>query len=286
MNASLDHLMWFHRPFRADEWMLYATDSPSASGARGFNRGMIFSRSGRPPGLGRPGGPDAQDRTTALASPASGGPSTHDSSSDEQAWLRGQSPRRRCCPYLPHPGDDHAGPQARFSRQTTRSVHRARVQSRRLSWFQRPTVCQRHGHDTSLRPCQPIRKTRTHRDIHGTQHGDPGGHARVRCQTVLLDDPAFATTRRRKAPTGSTIAGHDGALPPRGRQAIEASLEPFAQPVGRMEPPGRAQDEGPLWVLLGDSVSQGIGASGSARRATPPSSLNRPAGSRAGNRGG
>lgn len=46
MNASLDHLMWFHRPFRADEWMLYATDSPSASGARGFNRGMIFSRTG------------------------------------------------------------------------------------------------------------------------------------------------------------------------------------------------------------------------------------------------
>lgn len=46
MNASLDHLMWFHRPFRADEWMLYATDSPSASGARGFNRGSIYSRDG------------------------------------------------------------------------------------------------------------------------------------------------------------------------------------------------------------------------------------------------
>ena len=46
MNASLDHLMWFHRPFRADEWMLYATDSPSASGARGFNRGMIHSGDG------------------------------------------------------------------------------------------------------------------------------------------------------------------------------------------------------------------------------------------------
>ena len=46
MNASLDHLMWFHRPFRADEWMLYATDSPSASGARGFNRGQVFSHDG------------------------------------------------------------------------------------------------------------------------------------------------------------------------------------------------------------------------------------------------
>jgi acyl-CoA thioesterase-2 len=44
--ASLDHAMWFHRPFRADEWLLYAQDSPSASGARGFNRGMIFTRDG------------------------------------------------------------------------------------------------------------------------------------------------------------------------------------------------------------------------------------------------
>ncbi len=47
MASSLDHLMWFHRPFRADEWMLYATDSPSASGARGFNRGLVFGRDGR-----------------------------------------------------------------------------------------------------------------------------------------------------------------------------------------------------------------------------------------------
>jgi acyl-CoA thioesterase-2 len=46
MGASLDHLMWFHRPFRADEWMLYAMDSPSASGARGFNRGQVFARDG------------------------------------------------------------------------------------------------------------------------------------------------------------------------------------------------------------------------------------------------
>ncbi len=44
--ASLDHAMWFHRPFRADDWLLYAQDSPSASGARGLNRGQIFSRSG------------------------------------------------------------------------------------------------------------------------------------------------------------------------------------------------------------------------------------------------
>ena len=45
-SASLDHAMWFHRPFRADEWMLYATDSPSASNARGFNRGSVYTREG------------------------------------------------------------------------------------------------------------------------------------------------------------------------------------------------------------------------------------------------
>lgn len=44
--ASLDHSMWIHRPFRADEWLLYAEDSPSASGARGFNRGSLFKRDG------------------------------------------------------------------------------------------------------------------------------------------------------------------------------------------------------------------------------------------------
>jgi acyl-CoA thioesterase-2 len=45
--ASVDHAMWFHRSVRVDEWLLYATDSPSASGARGFSRGSIFSRDGR-----------------------------------------------------------------------------------------------------------------------------------------------------------------------------------------------------------------------------------------------
>ncbi|MBD3649676.1 MAG: acyl-CoA thioesterase II [Pseudomonadales bacterium] len=46
MTASLDHAMWFHRPFRADEWILFAQDSPAASGARGFNRGSMFTRDG------------------------------------------------------------------------------------------------------------------------------------------------------------------------------------------------------------------------------------------------
>ncbi len=44
--ASLDHAMWFHRPFRADDWLLYDQDSPSASGARGFNRGLIYNQAG------------------------------------------------------------------------------------------------------------------------------------------------------------------------------------------------------------------------------------------------
>jgi len=46
MVASLDHAMWFHRPFRCDDWLLYAEDSPSSQGARGFNRGLIFTRDG------------------------------------------------------------------------------------------------------------------------------------------------------------------------------------------------------------------------------------------------
>ena len=44
--ASLDHAMWFHRPFRADEWLLYAQESPSAHGARGFSMGHLFTRDG------------------------------------------------------------------------------------------------------------------------------------------------------------------------------------------------------------------------------------------------
>lgn len=45
--ASLDHAMWFHRPVELDDWLLYAQDSPSASGARGMTRGNLFSRDGR-----------------------------------------------------------------------------------------------------------------------------------------------------------------------------------------------------------------------------------------------
>ena len=44
--ASLDHAMWFHRPFRADEWLLYDQDSPSAYGARGIARGSFFTSEG------------------------------------------------------------------------------------------------------------------------------------------------------------------------------------------------------------------------------------------------
>jgi acyl-CoA thioesterase II len=44
--ASLDHGVWFHRPFRVDDWLLYAMDAPAASGARGFTRGSVFARDG------------------------------------------------------------------------------------------------------------------------------------------------------------------------------------------------------------------------------------------------
>ena len=46
MAASLDHALWFHRPFRADEWLLFAHDSPNLSGSRGLSRGLIFARDG------------------------------------------------------------------------------------------------------------------------------------------------------------------------------------------------------------------------------------------------
>src|ERR1044072_3818208 len=46
LGASLDHALWFHRPFRADEWVLYDCESPSASGARGLATGRFFNREG------------------------------------------------------------------------------------------------------------------------------------------------------------------------------------------------------------------------------------------------
>jgi acyl-CoA thioesterase II len=47
LGVSLDHAMWFHRPFRADEWVLYDCASPSAAGARGLATGRFFSQDGR-----------------------------------------------------------------------------------------------------------------------------------------------------------------------------------------------------------------------------------------------
>jgi acyl-CoA thioesterase-2 len=47
MVASLDHAIWFHRAFRADDWLLYDQQSPSAAGARGFSTGRMFDRDGR-----------------------------------------------------------------------------------------------------------------------------------------------------------------------------------------------------------------------------------------------
>ena len=47
MVVSLDHCMWFHRPFRADRWLLFDQDSPNAYGARGLARGLMFDEEGR-----------------------------------------------------------------------------------------------------------------------------------------------------------------------------------------------------------------------------------------------
>ncbi|GAA1729114.1 acyl-CoA thioesterase [Streptomyces yatensis] len=47
VGASLDHAMWFHRPFRVDDWLLYDQESPSASGGRGLAKGRIFTADGR-----------------------------------------------------------------------------------------------------------------------------------------------------------------------------------------------------------------------------------------------
>ncbi|BCP55765.1 acyl-CoA thioesterase II [Kaistia sp. 32K] len=73
--ASLDHAIWFHRPFRMDDWLLYVEDSPSAFGARGFNRGSLFDRRGvlvasvAQEGLVRPVEPSAHN-SLALTRPS------------------------------------------------------------------------------------------------------------------------------------------------------------------------------------------------------------------------
>jgi acyl-CoA thioesterase II len=47
MTASLDHAVWIHEDFRADEWLLYHCDSPWTGRGRGFNRGSVYTRGGR-----------------------------------------------------------------------------------------------------------------------------------------------------------------------------------------------------------------------------------------------
>jgi acyl-CoA thioesterase-2 len=46
MIASLDHALWFHRPLRADDWLLYSMKSPNAEGGRGFNTGRMYAADG------------------------------------------------------------------------------------------------------------------------------------------------------------------------------------------------------------------------------------------------
>ena len=58
MAASLDHALWLHRPFRADDWLLYSQDSPNLQGGRGFARGLIFTPRRHIGGVGGAGRPD------------------------------------------------------------------------------------------------------------------------------------------------------------------------------------------------------------------------------------
>ncbi|WP_247690901.1 acyl-CoA thioesterase II [Streptomyces sp. B15] len=81
-TASLDHAMWFHRPFRADEWFLYQQESPIATGARGLARGQIFDREGRlivsvmQEGLFRPHRPERNETPPAPAQEEAQGQAT------------------------------------------------------------------------------------------------------------------------------------------------------------------------------------------------------------------
>ena len=74
MGASLDHCMWFHRPFRADGWLLYDMDSPNAYGARGLARGFLFTQRRDPRGLDRARRADAP-RKAPVRTRVSAGPS-------------------------------------------------------------------------------------------------------------------------------------------------------------------------------------------------------------------
>src|SRR6266851_4860406 len=89
-GASLDHAMWFHRPFRADQWLLYAQESPAAFGARGLARGEVFTADGRlvvsvmqeglirtrppaHPGSPAPSGPSGRSGSSGSSGPSAGG---------------------------------------------------------------------------------------------------------------------------------------------------------------------------------------------------------------------
>ena len=107
-GASLDHAMWFHRPFRADRWLLYAQESPVASGARGLATGQVFTAEGElvvsvvqegliravppaltspPNGPGQPGSVSGASRKPKIAGQKSVAP------------LRGQHLRFSTCPW-------------------------------------------------------------------------------------------------------------------------------------------------------------------------------------------
>ena len=94
-GASLDHAMWFHRPFRADQWLLYAQESPVAAGGRGLARGQVFTADGRTRGLRRAGGPHPHPRRSATR------PQRHPARKPSFRGTRDRIARSKmCCPAV------------------------------------------------------------------------------------------------------------------------------------------------------------------------------------------
>ena len=147
--ASLDHAMWFHRPFRADEWLLYECRSPSAAGARGLATGRFFTRDGqlvvsavqeglvRVPDARRTIGEPAQQGLRRAAVPGAG--RHHGRQQQHEPHPDGQQGRLR---------DRQAGAQAqRPGRQQRDEQHRLPQVARQRALPTRREHSDRSGHD-------------------------------------------------------------------------------------------------------------------------------------------
>ena len=162
MMASLDHAMWFHRPFRADEWLLYDQDSPSAGGARGLARGLDLHRRRRPGGFRRagvsdPGGHHVKARALFLAAvlllgACSGDGRRRRRGGDDHGLRRPRTRRRppRSAGTAAHAAGGrrrHARP--RSPRSTSRWPWRPGPARTTCTWPSAPAEC---GASTSHRP--------------------------------------------------------------------------------------------------------------------------------------